>query len=678
MTESFGELLYRDIDSNPYLNEIYEAVLFNYSLRLLKNKKTEARDIELSHALRFADILSKSIHQTKAEKHKIWAQEIAALLNELYPKNSQVQYYLSSILMNTGNYRGLKLSDSTVSFFGTNLLDWSYNEFIRETMKIPADPERHFFKSQKRVYDGLKAQYFSYSGPTSMGKSFIMRMFIKKQIMDGEKKNFAILVPTKALINEVSSSIVDDLKGLLAQQDYKMVTSAGALALERQHNFILVLTPERLLYLLLEKQNFHIDYLFVDEAHKISSQDSRSAIYFKVIDLVARRYLDTHIIFSSPNIPNPNVYLRLIPAIDANVTPSIACTYAPVSQTKYLVDLTTANCVKVFNEHANKFLDICSFKGSVGLCQLIKVIGKEKNNIVYCSSKAKAIGYALEFADNHCKSITVSSELRALINDVRTEVHSDYYLAKVLEKGVAYHIGYLPTDIRMRIEELYRSGDIHTVFCTSTLVEGVNLPAENLFITSYKTGLAEMKPVEFRNLIGRVGRIEYNLYGNVFLVNQDDERTSKKFESLLKTEIPQQSLSLLTELTGAQKRKIIECLLEGNIELLKYPEKHTDENYALMRKFAIILLRDIQTHNATSRVYQEFSQYLDDQKVAKVLSAFSNHSHTDDDINVSVDQLDNLHKAIAKGLEYPKRNSEGLFEHMLILHKTGFCLYTCK
>jgi hypothetical protein len=166
-----------------------------------------------------------------------------------------------------------------------------------------------------------------------MGKSFIMRMFIKKQIMDSKQKNFAILVPTKALINEVSSRMVDDLKDLLAQHNYKLVTAAGALVLERQHNFILVLTPERLLYLLLEKQDFRIDYLFVDEAHKISSCDSRSAIYYKVIDLVARRHVYTHIIFSSPNIPNPNVYLGLIPQVDTETTPSIACAYAPVSQT---------------------------------------------------------------------------------------------------------------------------------------------------------------------------------------------------------------------------------------------------------------------------------------------------------------------------------------------------------
>lgn len=43
-----------------------------------------------------------------------------------------------------------------------------------------------------------------------------------------------------------------------------------------------------------------------------------------------------------------------------------------------------------------------------------------------------------------------------------------------------------------------------------------------------------MDAVDFRNLIGRVGRIEYNLYGNVFLVCMNDNVKEEKFEEFLK------------------------------------------------------------------------------------------------------------------------------------------------
>ena len=81
------------------------------------------------------------------------------------------------------------------------------------------------------------------------------------------------------------------------------------------------------------------------------------------------------------------------------------------------------------------------------------------------------------------------------------------------------------------------------MFCTSTLVEGVNLPADNLFITSYKNGRSGMDEVEFRNLVGRVGRIKYNLYGNVFMLAFDESDTitakkvAEKYESLLNNDI---------------------------------------------------------------------------------------------------------------------------------------------
>lgn len=105
-----------------------------------------------------------------------------------------------------------------------------------------------------------------------MGKSFIMRMFIKDEILHGAKKNYALIVPTKALINEVRSKIINDLEDNLKRCNYRVVTAASDIALEENHNFIFVLTPERLLYLLISNPSLEVDYLFVDEAHKLSGK----------------------------------------------------------------------------------------------------------------------------------------------------------------------------------------------------------------------------------------------------------------------------------------------------------------------------------------------------------------------------------------------------------------------
>lgn len=647
MSTTLGDSIFKDIESNEYLQEIYNAILFNYSLKLFRITKKKPVQFNLTDALRFADLLSKSTDSIKADLHKVWAQEIVALLNTLYPQNESVQFVMSSVLTNVCNYRGLSLQQNT--FVPNNTFEEAYEEYKKSILKIPAQSEGYFFKSQRAVFDSFNKERFSYSGPTSMGKSFVMRMFIKEQIINGVQNNFAIVVPTKALINEVSSRIITDLKELLAEKNYRVVTAGGAISLQQEHNFVLVLTPERLLYLLLERPNFKLDYLFIDEAHKISSKDSRSPFYYKIVDLLSKRDAKPRFIFSSPNIPNPDVYLSLTNTNNDNVSEKMTTSYSPVSQTKYIIDLV-GNEVKAHNDYSKKFIHIAKLKENVSLTRMIKAVGKNSQNIVYCSATSKAIEYALHYA-NSLKP-QKDAELLALSREIKGQIHADYYLADLLTKGVAYHIGYLPADIRLRIEDLFKSGSIKTIFCTSTLIEGVNLPADNLFITSYKNGLSNMTPVEFRNLVGRVGRIEFNLYGNVFLTRIEDSVEPQKYVDLIETEIPEQKLSLVSELTKPQKEIIVNCLSQGKIELLKYPAKQSVENYALMRKFALILLKDIIS-NRNSFVRKEFSPLLSAEIENKIRTAFSAKA-IDDDINISSDQIENLTDAIAKGLTYPQ------------------------
>lgn len=560
---TLGEIIYKDIDSNQYLNEIYEEILNIYSQKLFKRDSYINNTLNTDDALRFADLLSKSVDSQNSDKHKIWAQEIVSLLNFIYPENETIQHYLGSVLSNIGNYRGM--SKMTPEFKSGSLLDRLYSTYSMDYMSIPADPGSHFFPSQKEVYDHLSDQFFSYSGPTSMGKSFVVRMFIKNQIMSRQTKNFALLVPTKALINEVTSKILNDLKDLLSEYNYRIVNSAGALALNQEHNFIFVLTPERLLYLLISNPKMTVDYLFIDEAHKISAKDSRSAFYYKVVDMLAQQEQIPKMIFASPNIPNPEVYLKLIPNIPINTNNKMATTFAPVSQIKYFIDIVDGN-VLFYNSYKRSFSHVTSINEEATFIDIISYLGKGYQNIVYCSSTGQAIDFALEYARREEKQ--KNEELLTLSRDIKNEVHGDYFLAEIITYGVAYHIGYLPSAIRMRIEDLFRQGLIKTMFCTSTLVEGVNLPADNLFITNFKSGRSKMTPVDFKNLIGRVGRIEYNLYGNVYLVRLADTIKKDEFVDLLMQEVPEQRLSITSGLSNPQRKRLLNVYYKGKLNLL--------------------------------------------------------------------------------------------------------------
>lgn len=668
---NLSDAIFGDIENNEYLNELYNNILYNYALKTLcLDKRKKMRSANVTAALRFADLLSKSTHPEHRDAHRIWAQEIITLLMALYPDDEKVSYYAGAVLASTGNVLGQNLIKS--SYTEPTAFEQLFAAYSQDYLTIPAEKDKRFFQAQKYAYDHLQDDGFSYSAPTSMGKSFIMRMFIKEQVLNGVRKNYAIIVPTKALINEVRSEIINDLKGLLEQRDYRVVTAAGDLALEQDHSFILVLTPERLLYLVNSNPKLQIDYLFIDESHKMSGRNSRGPFYYSVVDDLSRREPKPHFIFASPNIPNPEVYLQLIANGHYDDENAMASSFSPVSQFKFFISLGNKT-ISVFNDHRKTYEVVCTLQEDNPTLDLILQAFdhtddmQDKSTIAYFSGKDKAIEAARLFADK--RENLNDPELNELARDVRNEVHGEYYLAELLEKGVAYHIGYLPSAIRMRIEKLFKKEKITAMFCTSTLVEGVNLPADNLFISSFKNGRARMSSIDFRNLIGRVGRIQFNLCGNVFFVSDENTIKQDDYLQLLTDDISDQKLSLTQDLKPKHKKRIVETLLSGSTVFDKYNKDQPEEEYFMMRRFGLILLRDI-VHGNDSFVKKEFEQYLSSEHEFKIRATFTESAEMiDSDINVSLDQTRRLRAAITADPEftYPEPDENGYFRHSEIV-----------
>ena len=635
--------------------EIYDSLLNNYFFKVFLIENSSHKTVDIDDTLRFADLLSKSAGTEFSEQHHSLAQELIILLDATTPDNEQIRYMMGSVLSNTSNYLGI--SHSVPGFIESNLFDRLSTEISKDYLRIPSEDNHYFLRSQKDAFEHMANDaFFSYSGPTSMGKSFVMRTFIRERIKKNADCNFAIIVPTKALINEVSKELADKLGPSFKKHDYRIVVSVGATILQDKnaHHYIFVMTPERLMYQLIGYPDISIHYLFIDEAQNISGKNGRSAFYYQIVGMLNREGHRPNVIFASPNIPNPDIYLELIPNGVEGKRGCMASSFTPVSQEKFLIDLQSKH-LGYYNSLTQHIQTVCSFEDGRTFSSFVKELGTGKKNLIYCNAKVKVVGFAREYADGiHSQE---DPELRTLAEDIREQIHEDYYLAKTVEKGVAYHIGYLPTSIRLRIEELFRKkdGGIHTIFCTSTLLEGVNLPADNLFITDYKNGLSPMSSVEFRNLIGRVGRLNYTLYGNVFLMCLPGGRVfPNNYVSLLKKEVEPQKLSITT-ISDREKEYVVDCLKKGQTKLKKI-DKQTNEEYSLMRKIANILLRDIML-GRNGRVIREFENVLTANDISIIQNFFSHHKNQpDDDINVNVDQVSRLVNAIANGLNYPKVN----------------------
>jgi len=136
----------------------------------------------------------------------------------------------------------------------------------------------------------------------------------------------------------------------------------------------------------------------------------------------------------------------------------------------------------------------------------------------------------MRIATNFAKALPEkqSEKIDKVIALIKETIYDEYYLIDCLEKGVGFHFGKLPQTIREKIEELFINGEIDYLFCTSTLLEGVNLPAKNIFILSNSISKNKFSEIDFCNLAGRAGRLKYELIGNVICIRHSTKSNSWK------------------------------------------------------------------------------------------------------------------------------------------------------
>ena len=101
--QTIAETIYTDIDKNEYLLELYSELLRAYTRKLFNRSTPVFDDKKQSDLLRFADILSKSTCPNKAGMHKVWSQQIIALLDKLYPNDYKIGFYKYSIVTACNN-----------------------------------------------------------------------------------------------------------------------------------------------------------------------------------------------------------------------------------------------------------------------------------------------------------------------------------------------------------------------------------------------------------------------------------------------------------------------------------------------------------------------------------------------------------------------------------------------
>src|SRR5690606_13809159 len=210
------------------------------------------------------------------------------------------------------------------------------------------------------------------------------------------------------------------------------------------------------------------------------------------------------------------------------------------------------------------------------------------------------------------------SRIKDLIDFLEDEVHPDYSLIRTLRLGVAYHHAGLPDIVRQEVEELYSESIIKNIVCTSTLLQGVNLPADRLIVISAKVDKDDMPDFDFLNLLGRAGRASTNLYGEIYCIDVfDDEWGDNRLKADASKTIDTSSsiflknnegrLAIIADMSGDQIREMLGNKdIHGNLSYLRSIFK-TDRAH-----FDRILLNSgIASENVeefTSKLHSMYSQ----------------------------------------------------------------------
>lgn len=642
-----GEYIYSDIEKNTYLISLYTNLIKKYAINIFKITDIEGEVyINISDLLRFADILSKSTNDLKKQKHNNIAQNIVVLLKELYPENEEVKKIYVSVLNNIRNYRGIKENN----YYSTDIREFISQYIEKELYKIePNDDENYFVRDQKNIYDTLqKEKFYSYSGPTSMGKTFVIRKFIINQIKNNYKKNYVVVVPTKALISEITSDFITELNSLLKEKNYKVINTYNETNENDKYNYVMVYTQERLLSHLINS-SIKVNYVFIDEAHKLFYKDTRTMYFYKILDILRNQDNVPNIYFSAPLIKNPNEFLDLLPEIGTKS--SSVFEFTPVNQQKFMIDYNSKN-IRIYNDLSSNFIELEYDKiEKFDINYILNQLGENRKNLVYCESKKEAINYALEYSKNR-KPIEENEYLNKVKKYIKDEIHEDYWLIDMLSKGVAYHIGYIPNSIRKHIENLYKEKTINTIFCTSTLLEGVNLPADNLFINVKDKAKIISNEIDFKNLIGRVGRIKYNLIGNVFIIPNGSPKLMNTCTELIENDVSDKELSIKKVLSTIAKKEIINKLKNGDT-LIEKRSKTYDE-YESTRYIMNNLIDDI-INDRKGIIYKQFEKFITKQDIKEIKEQFREKT-VPQDLPITTDQIDTVDKYIKEDkLEYPEK-----------------------
>lgn len=389
--------------------------------------------------------------------------------------------------------------------------------------------------------------------PTSAGKTKATELILRSALL-AERVSLAIIIaPFRALCHEIKNSLaeafhneptkVDELSDAL-QTDFEIAELLG-------HQQILVITPEKLLYVLRHAPELaaHVGLLVFDEGHQFDSGTRGITYELLLTSLRSMIPEKTQKVLISAVISNAEAvgeWLNGEPNVVEGTT--LIPTFRSVGFASWLdqlgrveyVDSRDAEqneffvprVIERFNlgrkkrEKKDRFFPEKTDGQAIALYLGLKLV-PNGSIAVFCGRKSTAASVcekAVDIIERGAPLALPSGFSNAQEVERLTHLHvenlgADAQASQSAAHGIFSHHGNTPHGIRLAVEHAMREDLVRFVVCTSTLAQGVNLPIRYLIVTSVYQGMERIKVRDFHNLIGRAGRAGMHTEGSILFAD---------------------------------------------------------------------------------------------------------------------------------------------------------------
>lgn len=366
----------------------------------------------------------------------------------------------------------------------------------------------------------LRGQSVAVSAPTSFGKSFVIDAFISI----ARPQSVLIIVPTLALMDEVRRRLHRKFGG-----DYSVVTSTEADIPEGR--VIFVFPQERAITYANRIKS--LDLFIVDEFYKASASFDKDRSPTLVRAMIKFSSIAKQRYFLAPNISalRENPFTKGMEFVKTDFNTVVLKTHDLSSSTAGDVERKAVAAREICRPGSKSLL----YAGS--------------HPQVRIASEAVVSSWPL----------STSGLLRDLGRWLGENYSATWPLASLIQHKIGLHNGQIHRAIaqmQLRLFEMDEDG-LDLIVSTSSIIEGVNTSAQRVVVWSNKNGNPRLSSFDFRNLIGRGGRMFRYFVGEVYLL----EKPPEDAETQLSLEMPDSLLgvadidSVSDSLSDAQRNK---------------------------------------------------------------------------------------------------------------------------